>query len=322
MPRSAVVSADHPVKARKGKAKAAKAAKGKAKGKMQIVHTNPDAPGAKLSKSFVHQAEKLDGQIVKTLERIDRDVVGVGEMFREMKEKGFHVALGFPNFAAYVDQRCPNTSKSQVFQAMRIVRELTSGPNPSVSREDVKLMPKDNAEGLASLRQRGVEITPNLIEAAKSLPIRRFQEEIVLKQAPDLAQKAAVAKGTVIADAPTMYHRKVLMLSSETMAELEHCAEIARYVVRDDVRDVPFDDKFLQSMCAEYRSNFEADYNVAKANEEAEAQLKAEEQSANGAETTSIPELTTEPDAEYAESVDDEDEEDEDSEAEGDEEEA
>ena len=132
------------------------AAKPKAEPKGEAKRPAAAAPGAALArqapaglephtKSFVREAEILDEKIGRQIERIQKDYVALGEMFLEMFKKWYHRALGYGRFEEYLKARYPDQGKTQIFQNMRIVKELTAGDNPEVAREDVREMPRDYA---------------------------------------------------------------------------------------------------------------------------------------------------------------------------------
>ena len=239
------------------------------------------SPTDQRSEGFKKKAEALDGKIVKTIATIGSSFVKLGEYFGEAKDKGYHVALGFNSFTDYLAARYPEKSKTQVYEAMRIVKELTTGDDPAVTTEDLGQMTAANASGLAKLKGKGIKLTPQLVGAAKELPIARFQTEIVLKHDPKSVAKSEAAAGRTIAGAESIRLRVVYDLEAETVAQLNRCAEVAKYVTRDDDRQTSFQDKFLQSMCAEYLSANEAAYEEAKREEEAKGVHAALEEDAN-----------------------------------------
>jgi hypothetical protein len=242
------------------------------------------APGADgYSKTFQREAQRLDEKIVKTLDRMQKDVTVLGEYFDEMHTKGYHRALGYSRFEDYLRNRFPDAlSKSQVFQAMRIVRELTAGDNPAVSKEDVREMPKDNAEGLAKLKKAGHKITPQLIEDAKTLPIKRFQEEIVLPMTPERGGRAAADVDNSLAPAiepeQEVLVRRTFTLSGAVNSRLSKAVEIAKYLTRDAEADrrESFDDRVINAIVAEFLSTYEADYAALMSQQERESQHAAQ----------------------------------------------
>jgi hypothetical protein len=214
------------------------------------------------SKTFVREAQRLDERIVKTIERIQKDVIALGEMFGEMQTKGYHIALGFSTFTNYLQARWPEQSKTQVFQAMRIVRELTQGDHPAVSKEDVREMPRNNAEGLAKLKSAGVEITPQLIEDAKTLPIRRFQEDIVLPQLPEQAQRERARDGLDLAPEPEIFVVRKFTLSGTVSSNLSKAIEVAKWLTSNTEHDPKesFDDRVIDAIVGEFLSRYQADF--------------------------------------------------------------
>ena len=258
------------------------------------IATVPDAPAAGLDKAYLKEAQKLDAKIIETINRMGKDVVCLGEAFGEMQDKGFHVALGFPRFEDYLAARWPErgAGKSKVFQAMRIVRELTSGENPTVSKEDVRDMPVTNAEGIAKLKKDGHEITPELIQEAKTMPVERFQREVVEARSPDLAQRAAAERGTTLASAPEVLVTRRITLSSPTEAMRVKWFEIFRWLRKEraadeqpEVSDLTFEDEAWRFCLAEALSTHQAEYEQVMAEREAYTLSNAQAHSSAGVTT-------------------------------------
>jgi len=246
--------------------------------KPEFAETIPDAVDARFAKA----ATKLDGKIQATIDKVGRDMTALGEMFLEVKDKGYHVAMGFPVFADYVKARFPGTSKTQVFEAMRVVRELTSGDNPVASSEDIRGMSQDNATVLAQLKKKKVPITPELIEQAKTMPAAQFKSDVAYVASPDLAQATAVRQGRPLAGGVEISVTRKYTMTTEVAAQMERCAEIAKYVTRDSDQQESFVDRWLGSMCAEYEATYRAEY------EEFIAAAEAEGAAAGAAEKDNI----------------------------------
>jgi hypothetical protein len=221
-----------------------------------------------ITPSFKKAAAENDAAITKTLDIIGKTWVSLGELFAESKAKGYHVALGFKSFADYCEAKS-GKSKSQVYMAMEVVKELTSGEKPVVTKDDLHQMTQENAAAVTKLKQKGVKITPTIIDQAKNLSADSFRTKVVHKHDPVSEQKDAVKKGTTIAGSKTTTIRITYEMLPETAASMHRCSEIARYVTRDGDKETPFTDRFLQSMCAEYESANAAEYESAKAEEEA-----------------------------------------------------
>lgn len=245
---------------------------------MEIAAPQPitqEAPAGQLSRSFIKEAQRLDERIVKTIDRMGKDVISLGEAFNEVQSKGYHVALGFKRMEDYINARWMGESKTQVFQAMRIVRELTSGPNPVATGDDIRNMTKENAEGLAKLKKQGTTITPKLIQEAKTLTVRRFQEEIVLPQMPEVAQREAVRQGTHLATAPEILVRRTHTFSSTTAAMEAKCLSICRWLGDKDPDPSTFEDRAYSAIFGNFLSEHQAEYEQFLANQEAEQSANA-----------------------------------------------
>lgn len=236
----------------------------------QIIDTTPEEPAAAaLPDSFKRKAEKLDKKIRAIVNRIETDYVALGEQFLEMKTKAYHTTLGFPRFEEYLANVIPQKSKSQIFQAMRIVRELTEGEKPAVSKDEVRSMTRENAEGLAKIKSKGTTVTPTMISAAQSMTHKQFEKEVL----NPVIKPATALDGSPAADVPdaVVLVKKTLTVTKETADELEICYEIGRHICADDDRTISLDDKILQSMCAEFRNTYESEYNAWKAADAAES---------------------------------------------------
>ncbi len=277
---------------------------------MSRIHEVPPAPAeikrvdpAAIDLRFQKAAEKLDAKIVDKVRSIGVDFVELGGMFNEAKAKGYNVALGFPVWSDYVEART-GKSKTQVYQAMSVERELTSGDNPIVSKADVLQMPQETAETIVRLKKDNVTITPEIIEQAKTMSVTKFQSQVAYPASPRLATRAAAnagapaarsntnADGTKIAEVPSadaqpesessplaaageVFIKQVWTLRSDTVADLKRSEAIARYVTRDADQSIPWQDRFLQSMCAEFIATWEAAYEEHRDDANAEGHFAA-----------------------------------------------
>lgn len=240
---------------------------------MALAELQPDTPTAQLSMSFLNEAKKLDQELRETWKTIQKDVVRVGEILLEMKTKRMHIALGYPNFENYVQDAC-GQSKTQAFEAMRIVRELTTGP-AALPAAAVSRMSRENAKRVIRLKEYGVRITHQIVEAAQTLPEKQFLEDI---EYPALKkQGVAPTEGAVLC-------RQTLVLPGEILDQLLHAHEIMKWMSRDDQRDLPLDQKAWQMMAVEIISTYGAEYEQEKMRS-AEADLVAPEASAAAAES-------------------------------------
>jgi hypothetical protein len=275
-----------------------------------IVNTAPDpSPAAALDGSFKKKAEKAHAKFVAKIEQVDRGIVELGEMGLDMKDKAYFTAIRrtvdengqpydkpdqaptYKTSAEYFRAVLPQGSgKSQMYQAMKVVRELTSGEKPIMTREEVNGMTKENAEGLAKMSHKGVVITAEIKEAAKSMPIRQFAEEVVAKKAPELAQAAAAGEGRTLEHQPKVMMKMTLEWPSDLMAEYNAVMEMARQAAADSDRTEPLEEKAMWLVLAAARNEFQAGWEQHLFEEEQEALLKASEA--------------------HSEDVDDEDEED------------
>jgi hypothetical protein len=212
------------------------------------------------SKTMIREAQRLDEKIVKTIDRMQKDFVVLGEMFDEMQSTGYHRALGYGQFPDYLKARYPERSPSQIFQAMRIVRELTNGPNPSVSKDDVREMSRDNAEGLARLKKQGMEITPELIEQAKTLPVHRFKDEVVNVTALDRGKRSTPsASGELQAEVQV---KRVFYLAGTTNSNLDKAIEIIKFLGEGHERDKgqSLDDYIISALVGDFLAAYAKDY--------------------------------------------------------------
>lgn len=240
-----------------------------------VVMVNKATPEG-FTKAAVREAQRLDEKIVKTIDRLKKDYVVLGQMFNEMHKKGYHRALGFNRFEDYMRDRYPDQGKSQVFQAMRVVRELgpgEDGSKPTVSDDDLREMPRDNAEGLAKLKKAGHTITPQLIEDAKTLPIKRFQEEILMPMTPE--RQAAAGEAAVPAAEPEVMVRRAFTLSGSVASRLAKAVEIAEYISGGRQGTESFDDRVIDTIVGEFLSTYEADYEEMKKGQGREAHHRA-----------------------------------------------
>jgi hypothetical protein len=219
------------------------------------------------SKTVIREAQRLDEKIVRTIDRMGKDFVVLGEMFSEMQSTGYHRAIinpvtgrGYGMFPEYLKARYPDRSPTQIFQAMRIVRELTSGPNPSVSKDDVREMSRDNAEGLARMKKQGMEITPELIEQAKTLQVHRFKDEVLLPSVLDIGARSA-PQGTAELQAEVQVKR-VFYLAGTTNSNLDKAIEIIQFLGEGHERDrgQSLDDYIISALVGDFLAAYAKDY--------------------------------------------------------------
>jgi hypothetical protein len=236
-------------------------------------------PASALSPQFIREAKALDAKIIKEISNVGRGITALGRHFQEARDKGTYIPLGFKNLPDYIAARWPDQSKTQVYEAMRVVRELGSGDNPVVPEKDLNEMPATNASGLARLRSKGTRITPKLIDAAKTLSVTRFQEEIVMpKLSVSDRAKAAAKKGQSIAGASDVtMNLSYSQVRPETVAAMARCADIFRKIGYDPSikPELKFEDQFLQALTAEFEATHAAEYESGLRDEEAEGQSRA-----------------------------------------------
>lgn len=190
-----------------------------------------------------------------------------------MKNKRMHLALGYPNFENYVQDAC-GQSKSSAFEAMRIVRLLTTGPG-ALPPAAVSRMSRENAKRLITLKEHGVRITPQIVEAAQTMPEKQFLEDI---EYPALKKKGvAPAEGIMLG-------RYTLVLPKEILDQLLYAHEILKARVRDVDSSQAIYEKAWEIMAAEIISAFGAEYEQEKARQ-AEADVVAPEASAAAAQS-------------------------------------
>lgn len=236
----------------------------------EIVEVVKDNPAEGLSDSFKNEAKKVHKRAVTLFNSIQRDMLALGESFREMKDKGLYNALGYRNFRAYIEAEFPMDSSTQILQAMRIVKELSSGSEPAVPKDDLRKMSKDNAEGLAKLKKRGVPITPELITQAKEMPIKDFEAKVVIPLAPDVAARRNAKQGVSDDSVPEVLIRKTLTFSSKTWADWNLALRVAEKVCADSDKSVTLEEKMVQAALAEFFSQHHAEYQELLDAEEAE----------------------------------------------------
>jgi hypothetical protein len=258
-----------------------------------LQQVSPEAPAAGLSKSFIKEAQKLDKWIVETIRRVGNDVISLGRAFLEVQTKGYHVALGFKRAEDYIEARWPDQGKTQVFQAMRIVRELTTGDKPSVTEDDIRSMTKENAEGLAKLKKQGHAITPELIQEAKTLPAKQFQDDVVLARSPELAQRAAARKGTHLDTLPEILVKRTVTFTSPVEAMRVKCFEICRWLnPADGARDEEsFANMAYSAIFAEFLSSYQAEYEQVMADQESRQLANAQNHSDRDGEMLVVEEV-------------------------------
>ena len=202
---------------------------------------------------------------------IGRSYVTLGELFRENKDKGYHVASGFNSFADYCEAKS-GKSKSQIYVAMDIVKQLTSGDKPLVSKDDLKEMTQGRTprrcpiwRSRARRSRRSWLTRPRLSRSVASKPRSCTNID------PVAAQKDAVKRGdsngaSGIAGSATTTIKIVYELLPDTAAPApSRVVEIAKYITRDGDKETPFIDKVLRSICAEYESTYAHEYEQAKA---------------------------------------------------------
>jgi hypothetical protein len=220
------------------------------------------------SKVFIREAERLDEKIIKTIDRIGTDVIVLGDMFAEMQETGYHRALGFGIFGNYLKARYPKHSTTQITQAMRIVRGLTRGESPSVSKDDIREMSRDNAEGLVRMKKQGLEITPFLIEQAKTLPVHRFIGEVVEAQTLDTDKRTEPRATSQFEPQATSASqdeipvKRTFWIAGSTSSNLDKAIEIIMYLGEGHERDrgQSKDDYIISALVGDFLASYAKDY--------------------------------------------------------------
>jgi len=190
---------------------------------MALANSQPETPAAaQPSTSFLEQAKKLDQELRETWRSIQKDMVRLGQILLEMKNKRMHIALGYQNFEKYVQEACGH-SKTQAFEAMRIVRELTTGPG-ALSPAVVSTMSRANANRVIWLREHGIPLTRKIVQAAQTLSEKQFLEEI---------RFAAPEKQGVGLAEYLRFSRYTLEIPQRILDQLLHAHELLKACVQE-----------------------------------------------------------------------------------------
>jgi len=93
---------------------------------VDLVKWQSVAPAAEFPSSLVDRAKELDQDLRRTWAATQKNVIRIGQILLEMMNNRMHVALGYSNFEHYVHEAVGHC-KTQAFEAMKVVRELTTG---------------------------------------------------------------------------------------------------------------------------------------------------------------------------------------------------
>jgi hypothetical protein len=216
---------------------------------LSLIELGSKASRVKLSKSLINQAKRLDRELRERWANIQNDVIRVGQILLDIKNRQLHVALGHPNFKTYVEEAV-GYSKSQAFEAMRIVRELTTGPG-ALPPAAVAAMSQENAKHLILLKHARVRITEGVVRAAQTLTRRQFEQE---NQLPSRTTAR-----------PALLAHHTLSLPTDMMDKLMHAHEVACAIVRRDMPAIAVEVKTVEAkaweaIASEFLTAHEEDY--------------------------------------------------------------
>src|ERR1039458_2893280 len=203
-----------------------------------IAQVEPGTP--KLTKSFIRAAEAADAEILKMQADYDinliqlksESTISIGEKCLEFQAKAYHVALGFSVFSDWTRNRL-HMSPAQIFEGMRIVRELTSGDKPIVAREDAVQITRENAKEIIRMKEHGARITPGVIEKAKSMTKKEFKQNVVEPALHRHPSNPIESKGEVQPAPERSMARLQEMFGRDTIEEYGEVMEIAMHFAKE-----------------------------------------------------------------------------------------
>ena len=267
-----------------------------------LVPSEPGNQKPKLTKSFIRAAEAADAEILKMQADFDinlirlksESTISIGEKCLEFQAKAYHVALGFSVFSDWTRNRL-HMSPAQIFEGMRIVRELTAGDKPIVAREDAVQITRENAKELIRMKDHGARITPGVIEKAKGMTKKEFKLHVVEPALHRHPAEPIEPKGEVQPAPERPMARLQEMFGRDTIEEYGEVMEIAMHFAKEPDKadidpDLPLREQAFKLILAEYRSTYGAQF-------EQERKLQAEADSTRASETSR--ETTYVADAEY-----------------------
>lgn len=222
--------------------------KGK-RGKVVTMVKKEEKP--QFSKGIMRSAEALDAKIREQVEKIGKGHMHLTKLLVELRDKKYHLALGYANFGEYVKEVL-NVSAAKAFAQIAVYRELVQGEGTKVSEEDLNSMTMQNAEALVTIKKANPKaLTAKVIEAAKTLPERRFQTEVVF---PATKSEAGQPEPEIMA------RLGPFMVSKAVADNFTKALEIGRFVARDDDRTIPLAEKALDAVAAEFIATYGPEY--------------------------------------------------------------
>lgn len=253
--------------------------------------------GSEFKPAFIAAAKEADKKLRAVVEdelkhRAKFDVE-LGELALEFQKNAYHVALGFARFDEYAENLLHKSAR-QIYQAMRIVRRLTKGDKPVLSREEAANISRPNAELLIDLGERGVRITEPIKKAAMELSAPKFKETIVeptLRRRPPAASTSTESHAEQSLVEPEREMGLVReRFGVETIAEYGEVMKIAMWAAtahpEDIDRAIPLREQGFKAILAEFRASLEPEYQ-----EVMKSQVEAEEETARAASNRHVEEL-------------------------------
>ncbi len=232
-----------------------------------------DAP---LTKPFIEKAKMLDEKVDEQISIGNRALTVIGRLMQEMCAGGYYRGLGFKTQNDYIDSKATarGMKHSQMNQAMRIYRELSTGP-AKIPNAAINGMPKQNAEALSKMKPE--DRTPKVIEAAQTLTEKRFQTEFALPALKKAGKLKVEPKGQVIPAERAVEIMRIgpWHLSKEVGTNFLEALDIMMYQARDDQRDIPLPEKALDAMAAEIKATYGTEYEQYRKGEEAKGEAAA-----------------------------------------------
>lgn len=205
-----------------------------------------------LSAALVKKAKAEHEGITADLQDLQKGWGTLARRCLAFSERKYHHAIKDPKtgkpYQEFTDWATAvfGRSRSTLYAHMRIVKKL----GDAVNRKTLDRMPKQNAEALVEYQKNGGKIRPRLLEKAEKLPEREFREELGLKRQ---RAKARPAQSSPPASSP-------FPASEATKQRFQRALEIAKWLIREDQRELPVEDKALELIVGEFLDAHEAEY--------------------------------------------------------------
>lgn len=235
--------------------------------------------GMELTKTFINQATRELLKLRELREKAHKswtDFIVEVQLFRS---KHYHLAIENPATPGVPYTRYDEWASNEFGKSTSTIKRdmgLYTQLEGTVDRPDLDTMPKENAEILVDIKRRGKKISPAIIDAAKTLPTKKFEQVAYPKGKPGLTTDSS--------DPEVLRPARLPLLPMDVYDLVDRGLTMACEFAKDGDMDTPLKVKAVGLIFGEFVNAHEVEYNeIIKDREMREAVEAAERDGENEA---------------------------------------